>query len=95
MVNDKIKAQIDHYENEIKNLKQQIEAEQYSRRNCLVIHGIASKREENTDEVVKTFISQQLEFEIDEKEIDRSHRLPTKGKPLKVKFVQHNTESKI
>jgi len=58
MVNDKIKAQVDHYENEIKNLKQQIEeAEQYSRRICLVIYGVASKREENTDEVVKTFIS--------------------------------------
>jgi len=56
MVNDKIKAQIDHYENEIKGIKQQIEeAEQYSRRNCLVIHGVASKREENTDEVVKNF----------------------------------------
>jgi len=73
MVNNKIKAQVDHYENEIRNIKQQIEAEQYRTQDetasSFMVSSVASKREENTDEVVKTFISQQLEFEIDDKDI--------------------------
>ena len=52
--------------------------EQYSRRNCLVLHGISESIDENTNEIlIKTF-SEELGVEIKENDLDRSHRL---GKP--------------
>ena len=52
--------------------------EQYSRRNCILIHGTAENKEENTD-LQKTqaidFINANLDIKIDEIDIDRSHRI--------------------
>ena len=38
--------------------------EQYSRRNCLLIHGIKEERNENTDDIVVKFIQDDLQEEI-------------------------------
>ena len=49
--------------------------EQYSRRNCILIHGIAENKEENTDQQTIDFINENLDIKIDEIDIDRSPRM--------------------
>ena len=49
--------------------------EQYSRRNCILIHGIAENKEENTDQQTIDFINENLDIKIDEIDIDRSPRI--------------------
>ena len=51
--------------------------EQYSRRNCILIHGIAENKEENTDQQAIDFINDNLDIKIS---IDRSHRIGGYGK---------------
>ena len=48
--------------------------EQYSRRNCLVLHGVNESIDENTNEILKTFC-EEIGVEIKENDLDRSHRL--------------------
>ena len=52
--------------------------EQYSQRNCLLVHGIAETNDENTDDLVLKTINAKLDVEIPENEIDRSYRISTK-----------------
>ena len=49
--------------------------EQYSRRNCLLLHGVPTKPDENTDVVIKDFFWKELQIEVYDEDIDRSHRL--------------------
>ena len=49
--------------------------EQYSRRNCLLIHGLPESKNENTDELVIDAIKEKIGEEIKKNEIDKSHRL--------------------
>ena len=61
--------------------------EQYSRRNCILIHGIAENKEENTDQQAIDFINDNLDIKIS---IDRSHRIGgcDKTKPIILKFAR-------
>ena len=52
--------------------------EQYSRRNCLLVHGTAETNDENTDDLVLKTINEKLDAEITENEIDMSHRIGRK-----------------
>ena len=70
--------------------------EQYSRRNCLLIHGLPESKNENTDELVIDTIKEKMGEEIEKDEIDRSHRLGApknngKSRPIIIKFVRYNT----
>ena len=49
--------------------------EQYSRRKCLLVHGIVETNDKNTDDLVLKTINEKLDMEITENEIDRSHRI--------------------
>ena len=84
------------------------EAEQYSRRNCLVFHGIAEDKGESTSGVVMEIIRNQLEISDDKvsmKDIDRSHRLgklkneratranKPRNRPIIVKFKGYDSLS--
>jgi len=72
------------------------ELEQYSRRNCLLIHGIPYVKGEDTDNAVLNFLKKKLDIELEDNSIDRSHRLKcitttkNRPKPIVVKFVTHN-----
>ena len=60
----------------IKELENKIDRqEQYSRQHCVLIHGIAENKEENTDQQAIDFIIDNLDTKIDEIDIDRSHRI--------------------
>ena len=49
--------------------------EQYSRRSCLLIHGIDEGNQENTNEVVINVLKKEMNEEITHLDIDRSHYL--------------------
>ena len=53
--------------------------EQYSRRNCPLVHEIAETNDENTDDLVLKTINEKLDVEITEDEIDRSRRIEEHG----------------
>ena len=56
-----IKSELDSLSTKIEKLeKLQDQQEQYSRRNCLLVHGIAEEKEEITDEVIINTLYQKL-----------------------------------
>ena len=55
--------------------------EQYSRRNCALIHGIPETPDEKTDEVFISTVKQHLKVNLKARDLERSHRL---GKPKQV-----------
>ena len=79
--------------------------EQYSRRNCLLFHGLKEEENENTNNLIIKFIDEKLGLSIDEHDLDRSHRLgyrhssasaqTTKPRPIIVKFIRHDIKEKI
>ena len=75
--------------------------EQYSRRNCILIHGIAENKEENTNQQAMDFIIDILDVKIDEIDIDRSHRIgrydraKKKARPVIVKFARYNVRGRV
>ena len=86
----------------VKNLENQLDRqEHYSRRNCLLIHGITETQDENTDDISLRTINEHLELELTEKELDRTHRIgnPKSGnkrpRPIIVKFARYNTRRKV
>ena len=75
--------------------------EQYSRRNCLLIHGINEENHENTDEVVINVLKKEMDEEITHLDIDRSHCLgnrkldKSKPQPIIIKFSRYNIRARI
>ena len=76
--------------------------EQYSWRNCLLIHGIVEETVEDTDEKIINTLQQSMDETIKPEDIDRSHRLDkpkslknAKPCPIMVKFVKYNTRNRI
>ena len=87
-------------ENKLKSVSQQNEeAEQYSRRNCIIFHGIPETEGENTDETIIKLCKEKMKLQIDCKDLDRSHRLGRRngGKPRGIiaKFANYNSRDRI
>ena len=67
--------------------------EQHSKRNCILIHGIAENKEENTDQQAIDFIIDNLYIKIDEINIDRIGRYDKakkKARTIIVKFPRYS-----
>ena len=99
---DKIK----HLEQHLQESQSKIEElEQYSRRNCLVVHGVKETPGENTDDFICKLAKEKLEVDVEPTDIDRSHRLGEKGKqdrqgrtitrPIIVKFAAYRSRAKF
>ena len=77
------------------------ELEQYSRRNCLLLHGVQENKSENTNDIVLKTMSEELDIEIKENGLDRTDRIGNRnrkdGKPraIIVKFTRYTTRNKI
>ena len=73
--------------------------EQYSRRDCILIHGVKENQNEDTDEVVVNQLKTGMDLEISPGEIDRTHRIgaPSKGKnrPTIVKFIRYMERRRV
>ena len=56
---------MDSLSTKVKKLEQlQDQQEQYSRRNCLLVHKIAEEKEEVTDEVIINTLNEKLDLQI-------------------------------
>ena len=76
--------------------------EQYSRRNCFLIHGIVEETAKDTDGKIINTLQQSMDETIKPEDIDRSHRLGkpkssknAKPRPVTVKFTRYNTRNRI
>ena len=63
---------IDKFENSVDR------KERNSRRNCLSVHEIAEKNDENTNDLVLKAINEKLDVDITKNKIDRSHKSASK-----------------
>ena len=77
------------------------ELEQYSCKNCLLLHGVQENENENTDDIILKAISEELSIEIKENDLDRAHRIGNSnrkdGKPqaIIVKFTCYAIQNKV
>ena len=91
-LNEKVSALTERSKVLEESIDQQV---QYSRRNCLLIHGVEENCNEDTDKLVLNIINNDLGIDLTEVAIDRTNRIedPKKKKkkvpPIIVKFVRH------
>ena len=75
--------------------------EKYSRRNCLVLHGVNESNGESTNEIIIKTFSEELGVEIKEDDLDRSHkqrkpkRKYNKTRSIIVKFARFAVRREI
>ena len=74
--------------------------EQYSRRNCLLIHGLPEIKNEDTDLLAMEVIETKMDIKITDNDIDRTHRIGKpknngKPRPVIIKFVRYNDRKKF
>ena len=94
-----LQRQVDETQAQLEDL------EQYSRRNCLLVHGIPESSQEDTNAVIRELAKDKLEQDISPLDIDRSHRLGQRGKkdakgrqlhrPIIIKFSRYSTRSQF
>ena len=78
-VNEKLKKACEKMKENTKIQEEKLEElSQYSRRNCLLIHGIKKEKNESTNEVVKDFFGKYLKININDYDVDRTQRLVSK-----------------
>ena len=75
-------------------------SEQYSRRNCVLLHGVKEEKNEKTDDIFINTISKQLGVKVEKSDIDRSHRIGaprTNGqhRAIIVKFARYNVRATV
>lgn len=109
---DSQKQTNEHVEKQIQDLKgelrraidAQVDAtdslEQYSRRNCALLHGVPENDGEDTDAIFRNTISQHLGVVVKPRDLDRSHRIGAKrsdgsGRPIIAKFARYNTRAVV
>ena len=74
--------------------------EQYSCRNCILLHGVKENENEDTDTVETETLNELLQEKLTDIDIDRSHRIGRlkKGKqtrPIIIKFARYNTRNRV
>lgn len=74
--------------------------EQYSRRNCLLFHGVAETEGENTDQRVLSTIKEHLGITLQAHDLDRTHRLGAprsdkRARPIIAKFNRYNVRASV
>ena len=81
--------------------KQADQKEQYSKRNCLLLHGIKEVTGKGKDDIIIETISRNLDIDIAPHKKGRSHRIGQskqpgeKPCPIIVKFIRYNDRNKI
>ena len=96
-----LKGEMTYLRGKIDNITVETDGQkQYSRRNCLLIHGIPENRNEDANTLVLEVIYTKMEIKITQNDIDRTHRIGTsktsgKPRPLIIKFVQYSDRKKV
>ena len=78
------------------------ELEQYPPRNCLLLHGVRELEGENTNDVTMKTIKEEIDIDIREEDLDRTHRVGNpkvckegKSKPIIIKFARYDVRSAV
>ena len=97
-----LKSELSDLNISVKNLENQLDyQEQYSRRNCILIHGLTETQDEKTDDISLRTINEHLKVELPEKKLDCTHRIRNpksinkRPRPIIVKFARCNTRRKV
>ena len=76
-----------------------LDLQRYTRRNCMVVNGIAESEGEDTDQKIKDTIKNKLDPELSESDIDRTHPIsksvPGTPREIIVKLTRYNIKQKI
>ena len=86
----------------VEDLEKKMERqEQYSRRSCILIHGLKKEKNKSTDDRVLKLFSEELNKGVLLADLDRIHRVgkkrdsSSKPRPFIVKFAQYNIREKV
>ena len=98
--NDLLKSKCKEYEKEFVKQADLIDSlEQYSRRNCALIHGIPESKDEKTDDLFVQTVNQHLGVNLQLCDLDRTHRLgskkPNRPRPIIAKFARSNKRAQV
>ena len=97
----KLEEKVSLMSNKIETLEKSFDSqEQYSCRNCLLVHGIDEKEGEQTDKVIIDTVVEKMNIAITSDDVDRSHRVGkkkegNKSRPIIVKFSRYNACHKV
>ena len=74
--------------------------EQYSHKNCILVHGVNKSEHEDTDVVVTETSNELLQERLTDVDVDRSHRIGTLKKSIKssriiIKFASYNIRNRV
>ena len=92
---DRLVSTVDALEHELD------EQQQYSRRTCLLVHGVKELPKENTDDVVFDIFDKKMEAGLTKTDITRSHRLgrkregDAKPRPIIVRFLSYRQRKMV
>ena len=72
------------------------ELKQYSRRNCLLLHGFRELEGKNANDVIMKTVKEEMVIDIQEKDLDRTHHVGNpkvckegKPRPINITFARH------
>ena len=112
----RLKSEVTKLRSDIDSMSQKLvvhedwmdDLEQYSRRNCLLLHGIPEKPNEDATKLVLDTFAQKLNIELDETRLERSHRIGAKDRrrtaanvvkegrrPIIVKFISYRDRDMV
>ena len=90
-----LKGEVSYLSEKLGKLEESIDAQQqYSRRNCLLLHGIEETKGEDTDNIVLEVLNNDMGLNISKTALDRSQRIGNpkinkKSRPIIAKFVRY------
>ena len=96
-----LRGQVSVLHDDFKKMESQVDQQaQYSRRNCLLFHGIKEEKDEDTDCIIINTVKEHMDIEILPNDLDPSHRngnpkIKKKERPIIVKFVRYNLRHNI
>ena len=97
-----LEKEIQHSKTKVETLESAMENQaQYSRRNCLIIHGEAVKSDgkEDTDQTAIKIFSEKLGINMTKSNLDRSHRLRSltanRPSPIIVNSLSYNLRNQV
>ena len=101
IIND-LQEKISDMSNELDVLKNLLDwQQQYSRRNCVLIHGISEQKREDTDGQALKIVREELGETVEKSNLDRTHRIgafkvdKSKCRPTIVKFSRYDVRDKV
>lgn len=96
---NEMKKKTTEMENHMEVLSCQLDdQENYTRRNCLLFHGLPEENGEDTDTKLLAFLETELKIKLNIESIERSHRMgkpSTRARPIIARFVSYRVRQKI